>query len=94
VQPGGTVADLFPAAADEFFAARRVRCTGTMTLDAAGFAVLVVTGGSGRIVWDDGDAAVACGDTWVVPSAAGLLRFSGELEAIVCLPPRHGAMAR
>jgi mannose-6-phosphate isomerase len=94
IQPGGTVVDLFPAAADEFFAARRVRCTGTVTLDEAGFAVLVVTGGSGRIAWDDGDAAVARGDTWVVPAAAGPLRFTGELEAIVCLPPRDGAVAR
>ena len=71
-----------------------VRCTSTVTLDEAGFAVLVVTGGSGRIVWDDGDAAVARGDTWVVPAAAGPLRFTGELEAIVCLPPRDGAVAR
>jgi mannose-6-phosphate isomerase len=94
VQPGGTVVDLFPAAADEFFAARRVRCTATVTLDEAGFAVLVITGGSGRVVWDDGDAPVASGDTWVVPAGAGPLRFAGELEAIVCLPPGDEAVAR
>jgi mannose-6-phosphate isomerase len=94
VQPGGTVVDLFPAAADEFFAARRVRCTATVTLDAAGFAVLVVTHGSGRIGWDDGDAAVARGDTWVVPFDAGAITFTGALEAIVCLPPRDEAVAR
>lgn len=86
-QPGGTVVDLFPPAADTFFAARRVRCTGTVALAEPGFAVLVITAGRGRLAWDDGEAPIASGDTWVVPYDAGALRFAGEVEALVCLPP-------
>ncbi len=93
VQSGGTVHELFPSAADEFFAARRVRCTGTVALDGPGFAVLVITGGAGRLAWDDGDEPIASGDTWVVPFGAGPLRFTGELEAIVCLPPNDEVAA-
>jgi mannose-6-phosphate isomerase len=93
-QVGGTVADLFPAAADEFFAARRVRCSGTVALDEPGFAVLVVTGGGGSLGFADGECAIRSGDTWVVPFGAGTLSFTGELEAIVCLPPCDEAVAR
>lgn len=94
VQPGGTVVDLFPAAADEFFAARLVRCSSTVALAEPGFAVLVIIAGSGRLVWEDGDDAIASGDTWVVPFGAGSLTFTGTLEAIVCLPPRSEAERR
>lgn len=94
VQPGGSVCDLFPASADEFFAARRVRCSGTVALDEPGFAVLVVNAGSGRMGWDGGDEPIASGDTWVVPFGAGSVTFTGELEATLCLPPRDEAGCR
>lgn len=84
---GGTVSDLFPAAAREFFAARRVRCSGEVGFHEPGFAVIVVTGGSGSLRWEGGAEGVERGETWVVPHGAGAARFSGDVEAIVCLPP-------
>ncbi|MEY2580786.1 MAG: mannose-6-phosphate isomerase [Ilumatobacteraceae bacterium] len=94
VQPGGTVFDLFSPAADEFFAARLVGCAGTVELAEPGFAVLVITDGSGMLRWDGGVEPVGRGETWVVPYGAGITSFTGDLQAIVCLPPNTEGTSR
>ncbi len=86
-RPGGTVFDLFPAEANEFFSARLVRCSGVVELDEPTFTVLVITDGSGVLRWDGGSEPVRRGETWVVPFCVGRTSFSGSMEAIVCLPP-------
>jgi mannose-6-phosphate isomerase len=66
---------LLPPAADEFFAARRLRGGDQVE---QGFSVLVVMSGEGRL----GDLSVRRGDTLLVPYAAGALRLEGRLEVI------------
>jgi len=86
-QSGGRVFDLFPPEASTFFPARLVRCSDHVELHQPSFAILVVTHGSGQLRWDGGSEAIRRGETWVVPFAAGALRFTGTVEVIVCLPP-------
>ena len=77
---------LLPAEADPFFTAERV---GEGVLPA-GFAVLVVTGGSGALSGEWGSIPVARGTTAVVPYAAGPCRLGGtgrrDVSAIRCCP--------
>ena len=68
-----------PAAADEFFAADRLR--GGATIPAA-FAVLVVVAGAGTLAGEQDTTAVRRGDTIVVPYAAGPLALTGDVEVI------------
>jgi mannose-6-phosphate isomerase len=79
----GAVAELLPPAASAFFTAQRVAPAGGEAGLEAGFAVIVVTDGSGTI----GDLDVARGAAVLVPHAAGTLTAQGELTAIVCRPP-------
>jgi mannose-6-phosphate isomerase len=79
----GAVAELLPAMASSFFTAQRVAPAGGAVQLEAGFAVLVVTEGSGRI----GELDVERGAAVLVPYAAGALTAQGELTAIVCRPP-------
>jgi mannose-6-phosphate isomerase len=71
--------DLLPAAADEFFAARR-RSGGDVI--EQGFGVLVAVAGEGRLVGEHDDLPVRRGDTLLIPYAAGPLRLAGPVEAI------------
>lgn len=70
---------LLPAAADEFFTARRLRAGDGL---AAGFGVLVVVAGEGRLRGEQDDRPLRRGDTLLVPYAAGSLRLDGPAEAI------------
>jgi mannose-6-phosphate isomerase len=70
---------LLPAAADEFFTARRVRGGDRL---AAGFGVLVVVAGEGRLLGERDDRPLRRGDTLLVPYAGGPLRLDGPAEAI------------
>lgn len=82
----GDTGDLLPAAA-EFFRAERIRGAARW---AAGFAVLVVVTGSGRLRSGDGDELpVGAGHTLVIPHAAGPCRLvdADALEVLVCRPP-------
>jgi mannose-6-phosphate isomerase len=75
----------FPAAADAFFRAERVR--GDATLEPS-FSVLVVTSGDGALETERGGSlSLRRGSTVLVPFAAGATRLSGECEAIRCRPP-------
>jgi mannose-6-phosphate isomerase len=71
---------LLPEAADEFFAARRLRAGDGVE---HGFSVLVVVAGEGRLTGENDDLAVRRGDTLLIPYAAGPLRLDGhQVEAI------------
>ena len=70
---------LLPAAADEFFSARRLH--GDDGLEQ-GFSILVVVAGEGRLTGEKDDLSIRRGDTLLVPYAAGPLRMHGHVEAI------------
>jgi mannose-6-phosphate isomerase len=77
------VAELLPAMASSFFTAQRVAPAGRAVRLEAGFAVIVVTDGSGTI----GELDVERGAAVLVPHAAGAVTAQGDLTAIVCRPP-------
>jgi mannose-6-phosphate isomerase len=77
---------IFPAEADGFFRADRL--TGAVdTALEAGFTILVVTGGSGRLTSAGGDLELRAGTTAVVPWSAGPAAVTGDLELVRCRPP-------
>ncbi len=82
---------IFPPAADGFF--RADRFAGDLdTVLGPGFAVLVVTGGSGRLEWPGGEGLdVGSGSTVLVPFGAGTVRVRGRLDLVRCRPPRTPA---
>jgi mannose-6-phosphate isomerase len=85
VRPGVDV--VFPAEADPFFRAERIRPRDASPLPA-GFSVLVVTRGRGRLEFgNDGSLELARGTTVLVPFAAGDCRLVGPVEAVRCMPP-------
>jgi len=83
IRPG--VDRLFPAAADGFFRAERLRPDPVSVLDP-GFSVVVVLTGSGSLAHADGAMPVAAGDTLVVPFAAGAGELRGDVTAVRCRP--------
>ena len=81
------VESLFPPEADPFFRAERIRPDPAAAL-APAFSILVVLGGSGELLADDGwTMPLARGKTVLVPFAAGECRLEGRVEAVRCLPP-------
>ncbi len=70
---------LLPETADEFFTAHRLHGDDHL---AAGFGVLVVVSGEGRLTGEQDDLPLRRGDTLLIPYAAGPLRLDGALEAI------------
>ncbi len=82
---------LLPSAADAYFRAHRVSGappSDTPLVVDAGFAVVLVTRGPGRVVARSGDELdVTRGDVAVVPWAAGTWRLDGDVDALVCRPP-------
>jgi mannose-6-phosphate isomerase len=83
-RPG--VERLFPAEADPFFRAERLRPVPSATLETA-FSILVVTDGTGRLSTAGGSLELGRGDTVLVPYAAGPGKVDGRLAAVRCLPP-------
>ncbi|GGM10856.1 class I mannose-6-phosphate isomerase [Nakamurella endophytica] len=86
-----TVADtpvpLLPAAADPFF--RLQLCApdgGALPSVDAGFAVVVVLAGAGRLTGSDGPVDVAAGQVLAVPHAFGDWTVSGEVRLLACRP--------
>jgi mannose-6-phosphate isomerase len=77
---------LFPAEADPFFRAERLRPDPDASVEPA-FSILVVTGGSGRLETRGGALELGRGDTVLIPFAAGAGTVRGRLEAVRCLPP-------
>jgi mannose-6-phosphate isomerase len=85
-RPG--VEALFPPEADPFFRAERIRPGGSSSSLPAGFSIVVVAGGRGRL--ESGSESVLeveRGATVLIPFAAGDCRLVGALEAVRCLPP-------
>jgi mannose-6-phosphate isomerase len=82
---------LFPAEADPFFRAERLRPDPEARLEAA-FSILVVTDGSGGLETAGGALELGRGDTVLVPYGAGPGAVRGRLAAVRCLPPAPDAM--
>jgi mannose-6-phosphate isomerase len=80
---GGPRQRLLPAAADPYFRAERLRGGADVP---AGFCVLVVTAGTGQLSAGGWTAAVARGDTVLLPWAAGRCHLSGDVTAVRCAP--------
>lgn len=77
----------FPAEADGFFRARRLTADPGAVLDA-GYGVLLILGGSGRLAWAGGATDVTAGETILVPWSAGDLTVSGaDLVLLHAQPP-------
>jgi len=86
---GSGLASLLPATADAYFRAHRVsgRSPEAPVIEA-GFAVVLLTSDSGRLVTTAGDELVVTrGDVAVVPWAAGPWQLHGDVDALVCRPP-------
>ncbi|MGH2662673.1 MAG: class I mannose-6-phosphate isomerase [Actinomycetota bacterium] len=82
---------LFPDQADPFFRAERLR-PGNAALIPAGFSILVVTEGHGRLEpAAGGPVDLQRGTTVLVPFAAGDCRLIGTIEAVRCIPPAPDA---
>jgi len=83
---------LLPPAADPYFRAERVRpdpASAQPLWMSAGFAILVVTAGRGKLVTQAGGAhPLRRGDTLLVPYAAGWSEIHGDIEVLRCRPPR------
>jgi len=88
VRPG--VERLFPARADAFFRAERLRPRPAAPLEPA-FSILVVTDGSGRLETRGGSLELARGDTVLVPFAAGPGEVRGLPPAPEAGPALRGA---
>lgn len=85
VRPGVDL--LFPAEADPFFRAERIRPRDASLLPA-GFSVLVMTRGRGRLEFATaGSLELGRGTTVLIPFAAGDCRLVGSVEALRCMPP-------
>jgi mannose-6-phosphate isomerase len=82
------VETLFPEAADSFFRGERVE---TGALLEQGFAVLLVSHGSGVLRGDDWKLDIASGDAILVPYAAGPYVLEGPARALRCMPPASDA---
>ncbi|MFL5840479.1 MAG: class I mannose-6-phosphate isomerase [Thermoleophilaceae bacterium] len=83
----GAVTSLLPAEADNFFRAERIEAAPAADLEQ-GFAILVVTEGSGALHPASGEPLeIGRGDTVLVPWDAGACRLEGELVGLACRPP-------
>lgn len=78
---------LFPAEADPFFSAERLRVAGTRELEPA-FSVLVVLDGGGTLESTAGSLPLRRGSTVLTAFGDGPVGLSGDLELIRCRPPR------
>jgi mannose-6-phosphate isomerase len=76
---------LFPAEADPFFRAERIRPAPT-PLEPA-FSVLLVTDGRAEVRGDGWKMDVARGDALLVPHAAGECILEGDAGIVRCMPP-------
>lgn len=85
---------LFPAAADPYFRAERLRPgAGSVRLDP-GFSVLAVSAGIGGLATEHGgDLPLRRGDVVLLPYGSGSAAVSGEVEVIRCRPPAFGRTA-
>ena len=86
--PGAVVERVLASAADPFFRLRQAAATAsaqTGTVEA-GFAVVLVTAGSGRIVGAQGGIPVARGEVYAVPHGFGAWHVEGDAVILVAGP--------
>lgn len=83
-RPG--VTRLLPQRADPFFRAELADVSTSVTFEP-GYAILVVTAGSGQLAYPGGSLAVQRGATVLVPYGAGPTTLAGRLRALRCRPP-------
>ena len=76
--------------ADAYFRADWVS-SGAGVVVPAGFAVLVVLNGEGRVRAADGGLDVRRGDVALVPHAAGRWELTGNVRGVLCRPPEPDA---
>lgn len=77
---------VLPKEADSFFRAEWRTVRGTAEIDA-GFSVLIVTAGFGRITGEALNQTISRGSTLVIPHDAGVIQILGEIEYIRARPP-------
>lgn len=80
-----------PPSADAYFRLHRLAPGSTGAGVEAGFAIVVVTDGTGLMTFGDSGREVARGDALLVPHAAGPWTLSGDVVAMVCRPPDPSA---
>lgn len=81
-----TVQQLFPVEADTFFTAWHLDVNTRHDL-VAGFSVLVIIGGSGRLEFDAGSLDLTPGATVLIPYGAGDVSIIGHVRGVLCAPP-------
>ncbi|HEX8856594.1 MAG TPA: class I mannose-6-phosphate isomerase [Thermoleophilaceae bacterium] len=87
VNGGDSGHSLLPRTADGFFRAERLDPDAAAEIEQ-GFAILVVTEGSGTLACESGEPLpVRRGDSVLLPWSAGDCRLDGELVALACRPP-------
>lgn len=77
---------LFPADADPYFSAERIRVSGTRELEPS-FSVLIVLDGTGTLETAKQSISLSRGATVLTAHGDGPLALSGELDLIRCRPP-------
>lgn len=87
LRQGRGAGTLFPADADPFFGAERIRVAGHRELDAS-FSVLVVLDGAGTLETAEVSIPLRRGATVLTAHGDGPVSLSGDLDLIRCLPPR------
>jgi len=85
------VTSVFPAAADPFFVAQRIRPDGGTAELGPAYAILIVLSGEGVLRTEHGgEQNLSRGMTVLLPFAAGHCGVTGRLELIRCLMPDGG----
>jgi mannose-6-phosphate isomerase len=85
------VRELLPGGAAPYFRAQWVSTSSAQQELDAGFSIVVVASGAGRLSWQGGERAVRSGQTLLLPYALGPCRVSGQVNLIRCLPPDPAA---
>ncbi|GAB2726994.1 class I mannose-6-phosphate isomerase [Nocardioides pakistanensis] len=84
---GRPVASVLPAAADPFFRAEVLDGQLDDARSDAGFSVVVVVAGTGRLLTENGhDIHLEAGQTLLTPYSCGELTLTGQVTAIRCRP--------
>ena len=86
-QPGGERQALFHPGNTPCFRGDGLRVDGTLTVATDSFAVLIVTGGEGRIEADGEERKLRYGDRLFLPFATRSFQLRGRLEAFLARPP-------
>ena len=84
---GAGLVSVMPTQADPYFRAQRIdTAAGRVNVDA-GFAIVLITEGSGVLVTNLGSVEVTRGEVALVPFVAGDWSLEGSCVAVACRPP-------